>query len=286
VRFAIRARGEVQVGGDARRAGSTERQAPQAVNRRRTFFRAFEQAAECAVGVERHDGAAAEVAHQQLVRMCAEAARRQCHAPGRVHLANVPADGGAGGEAMERAVCDIEGINQSAAAARVVIMFGGVLFGKRDKHVPGDVLHVERRISGRGMGVGELANELSGRVVLINRAFAEVGREQNDTAVVSGDGDTFIHCIGPGGQHLGRIAQGAPPARDRAVFTGENERVAVEARSGVVKQAGNAAVARNRDYPCIPGHMGSASSIVGDGVQGRFAGAIVTDPERPGGAEG
>ena len=69
VRFAIGARSEVQVGGDARVAGSTEGQAPQAVNRHRTFFRTPQQAEKFAVRSERHDRAAAKVANQQFVRI-------------------------------------------------------------------------------------------------------------------------------------------------------------------------------------------------------------------------
>ena len=87
VLFVVRTRGEIQVRRDTRDTTlDAEGQAPQTVNRHRTVFIPFEQAFEVAVSIERHDRAAAEIADQQLIGVFAEGARRDCQAPGRIHL--------------------------------------------------------------------------------------------------------------------------------------------------------------------------------------------------------
>src|ERR1035437_10972309 len=81
VAFAIRTGAEVERAGSSGAAAVAKRQPPEAVDHNRPFMPALEQALELAVGIERHDRAAAEVADQQLVCMSAEVGRRERQAP-------------------------------------------------------------------------------------------------------------------------------------------------------------------------------------------------------------
>src|SRR5262249_36985469 len=82
-------------------SGRAEGQAPQTVNGERTFPGALEQALEMAAPIEGHDGAATEVAAEQLVGMRAKGAGRYRQSPGRIHLADISSGRFAGREAMK-----------------------------------------------------------------------------------------------------------------------------------------------------------------------------------------
>src|SRR5262245_15037033 len=129
--FIIRAGAEVEVSRDSGdSAVGADCQAPQSIDRYRTVAGTLQQTFEMAVSIEGHDGAAAEVADEQLVRMRAEGAGRDRQSPGRVHLANISASSFARGEAMESPGADIEGVDQAASAAGNIVRPGGILFGE------------------------------------------------------------------------------------------------------------------------------------------------------------
>ncbi len=116
------------------------------------------------------------------------------------------------------------------------------------------------------MRIGELTHELERRVVIVNRALAEVRHEQHRLGTDAGQGDALVNRAITRRQHLGGIAQGGPPAGNRPAFAREDEQIAVEGR-GVVEQLTGRGPAGNRDNERIDAGMGRAGDIVGDCVQ-------------------
>src|ERR1039457_5076440 len=115
VAFAVRTGGEIERACTPCFATVPECESPQAVYHDGFLLGAgvFQQAPEVAVGLEGHDGAAAEIAHQQLVGVLAEGAGRNGQAPRRADLIQPAASLRAGSEAAERARVHVKCINQT-----------------------------------------------------------------------------------------------------------------------------------------------------------------------------
>ena len=106
VRFTVRTGREVEVGRNPGSACTSECKTSQTVNRHRALFRAFEQATESAVFVERHDCAAAKIANQHLVELARVDARQ-------FHVGRVPG-------AEREVACEADDTRAVAWTKRVV----------------------------------------------------------------------------------------------------------------------------------------------------------------------
>src|SRR5690242_5313600 len=91
VGFGNRSRGEEERIRTSSATAVTERQSPEPFDLNRSAIQSFEQAVEFAVEPKRHDGPAAEVAHEQVTGMLSKCARRQGYSPRRVDLGQVAA---------------------------------------------------------------------------------------------------------------------------------------------------------------------------------------------------
>src|SRR5262245_7613303 len=127
------------------------------------------------MGIERHDRATAEIAHQQLVCMRTERAGRKSQTPGRIHLGDSSAGSGACGEALECPRDKLEYVDQASSPARCVVRLRGVLFCECDEDDALEILHVKRSVPCRSRMVRILPHELRIAIINIQSSFMEIG---------------------------------------------------------------------------------------------------------------
>src|SRR5262245_36942106 len=289
--FAVWTGGEVQVGGNSRRAASAEGQAPQAINGDGTFFRTFEQASKLAVCLEAHNGTAAEIANQQLVGVLAESARREGHAPRRVHRAKLAAGCRTCRKTTKCSRSRVKYVDQPIPAARYIVVPGCILLCEGDyNHLPYG-LNVKGRVVHRRVSVPKLSNQVKVGIICIDGGFPEVGGQQQGASVILGHQcDALVNRTFPFHQRFGGVTQVGTPAGDRAVFARKEEQVGVEAISGIGDLACRGpvgrAVARDGDYQRNCAHMRGAGDVVGHGVEGGLTSGVVADPKWEAGMEG
>jgi len=148
---------------------------------------------------------------------------------------------------VERAVW-IERIDVAEASARHFVRFICVLLGVRHVNLAAQRRDVERRVTGDGLRVDEHGRD-NGRVRLvehIERTCMEVRRDQHRIGAAD-QRQSFVRgsirrhvCLDDG-------SRPGLPARDQAIFGGENELIGLEARRGVEHLPGwRASFARRR----------------------------------------
>src|SRR5260221_18011 len=135
--FASRTGREVECFGASGTAAISEGEAPQPIDHDRLVFFALEQPEELTAHTESPDGAAAEVADQELACVRAERAGRYCQTPGRIDLVDAPPGRRPCDQACKGMGNRVEDVDQSVAPAWIVIVFRCVLLG--EGHVDGAV---------------------------------------------------------------------------------------------------------------------------------------------------
>src|ERR1051325_1571934 len=130
-----------------------ECQCPKTIDHHGPTVRRSEQALEFAFGIKRHDGAAAEVANQEVASMFAEGIWRKSYAPWRINFLQSAAGIRAGGKTMELAGLGIQNVDQSVAAACDIVACSRILFGEGHENEAVNILDIERRIARRRIHV-------------------------------------------------------------------------------------------------------------------------------------
>src|SRR5258708_219269 len=96
---------------NSRRPTIPKLKGPKAVDNDRLAFRVLKQTLESSIRVESHDGAAAEIANQQLIRVFAESAGSKGNSPRRAKILKLPSSIRTAGETMKGSPLWIESIN-------------------------------------------------------------------------------------------------------------------------------------------------------------------------------
>src|SRR5439155_13408632 len=154
---------------------------PKAVDDDRLTVRIPEVCQEGAVaGLIGVDAAVAEVAHQQSPGQAAKTGWGDRQAPRRIKAAARNQSFLAA--VQSRAAVQVEDIDESVTPAGHVVVLVRVLQGERDIELAPEHLHVEGRIAGGDLRVGEGRDRLEVRVIDLHLARAEVGRVEHARA--------------------------------------------------------------------------------------------------------